>query len=946
MSVTWLKRWVVRERWGIGVVAIMWLAFFSRTLTGQQLYFFDDFKIIYYPLEHVYAQFQRAWELPVWSNLFGFGQPLLAWGQLGFFTPLHVVLRAVGVPPLTLLQISIVTYFGLGLLGMYMFLRIVRVRQEAAALGAILYVFSGFNVAHLNHVNFYTGTMLLPWLLYVIRLFLIRPTAHRASWLALIVAAMALSAQPQVVLYTVLIAALYGIVEFGAQWWRTQGASLRYLGSIVVGTLIAAGLALLLASFSVWPLAEFLPLTERADAIPEAVLFEFSYPLQHVITLVMPYFFGDHSSYWGAKGFQELAAYTGIIPLMLAGWAVGTWRRWGVLRLVAVILVVSSAWLALGRYSPLYSWLVTHKLITALNIPGRFVFWFTTGISLLAALGLMDLWSMWRARRVPPLPAVTSLLVPVVLFGVWFSVTDSDERIWLRWVQLTTTPSVALILVLAGLGGMILAFIGGFWRARWARLALVLLTAVTLLAFGWNYNPLTERAVAVATSPLMAALADDAQQQMVPPRLYSRDDLLQSSPSQAQFATDEITPTFSVYQPLTVHHASPCFIVPIYQHGESRAPLVVSLLPELTAPALSSVLVTSQDVRWMTDQRICFPEVTVTPERTYILAFTSDDATGLTLAFARADVPSAYLSRVRAPTSDQLARSQKLLHIAAHQDLHVTIDRELMLGARHLQVAAGASSARWIGALSILPYREFSEFFFANDEYPYDGDGAHVLERYRTFFNFAGVSHFAQHLEPAAADEMPAAGFTTRAESQLAGHRFVLYTNLAVLPRALVVPDAVFKPARDETRVAMLEPTFDPRQLVYIAGPVPPDHVPVPTGEPLDATAEILSYTDTAVDVQVHTPRDSWLVLTDATTPQWQTLVDGVAAPFYVADTVFKAARVPAGEHTVSFRYVSPAVSRAGQLSAVGVLLVIVLWAWPWMRQLYRRTLFRLSHVR
>src|SRR5438477_5601281 len=71
---------------GLVVLGVTWLAFFSRTLFLRQVYFLDDLKIIFYPLEHSYAFFQHHWQLPQWDPTFGFGQPLLGWGQLGFFT--------------------------------------------------------------------------------------------------------------------------------------------------------------------------------------------------------------------------------------------------------------------------------------------------------------------------------------------------------------------------------------------------------------------------------------------------------------------------------------------------------------------------------------------------------------------------------------------------------------------------------------------------------------------------------------------------------------------------------------------------------------------------------------------------------------------------------------------------------------------------------------------
>ncbi|MGH9857589.1 MAG: hypothetical protein ACRD4B_07070, partial [Acidobacteriota bacterium] len=140
-----------------------WLIFFSPLLSGQQVYFLDDLKIIFYPLEHVYAEFQASGHLPQWSNVFGFGHPLIAWGQLGFFTPVHLVLRMTGLHPLTLLQVSLGMYFLFGLWGMFVFLRARRLTAPAAVLGSYIFVFSGFSIGHLNHVNFYTSTMLLPW---------------------------------------------------------------------------------------------------------------------------------------------------------------------------------------------------------------------------------------------------------------------------------------------------------------------------------------------------------------------------------------------------------------------------------------------------------------------------------------------------------------------------------------------------------------------------------------------------------------------------------------------------------------------------------------------------------------------------------------------------------------------------------------------------------------
>ncbi|MEK7499584.1 MAG: hypothetical protein AAB649_03185, partial [Patescibacteria group bacterium] len=280
---------IKKYRIGLGIVFATWLIFFSPIISGQYAYFLDDLKIIYYPIETLYAQFQHNWELPVWANEFGFGQPLLAWGQLGFFTPLHLIMRALYIPPLTLLQISVVLYFLVGSMGMFVFLLKRNLHQAAAALGAVTFAYCGFNIGHLNHVNFYTSTMLLPLLLIAIDALIKKATFARATSLALVASFIAVSGQPQVVLYVYIAATIIGLSML-LQNWNTKA---------VYATLYAGILAFLLSSFALLPLQEFLPQTERAGGLPKEELFEFSYPPYYTITLILPYFYGNHENYSG-----------------------------------------------------------------------------------------------------------------------------------------------------------------------------------------------------------------------------------------------------------------------------------------------------------------------------------------------------------------------------------------------------------------------------------------------------------------------------------------------------------------------------------------------------------------------------------------------------------------------------------------------------------------------
>ena len=83
-----IVQFLITHRLGFGLLFLTWGVVFSPIISGQKIYYLDDLKIIYLPLERAYAQSQAQWSLPLWNNEFGFGQPLLSWGQLGFFTPI------------------------------------------------------------------------------------------------------------------------------------------------------------------------------------------------------------------------------------------------------------------------------------------------------------------------------------------------------------------------------------------------------------------------------------------------------------------------------------------------------------------------------------------------------------------------------------------------------------------------------------------------------------------------------------------------------------------------------------------------------------------------------------------------------------------------------------------------------------------------------------------
>jgi hypothetical protein len=86
-------------------------------------------------------------------------------------------------------------------------------------------------------------------------------------------------------------------------------------------------------------------------------------------------------------------------------------------------------------------------------------------------------------------------------------------------------------------------------------------------------------------------------------------------------------------------------------------------------------------------------------------------------------------------------------------------------------------------------------------------------------------------------------------------------------------------------------------------------------------TAAVRHYASDRVVIETVTDAPGYLVLTDTWFPGWHATVDGVAQAIWRANHALRAVRVPAGLHTVEFRY-SPRSVRAGLGISLAALLL------------------------
>ncbi len=147
-----------------------------------------------------------------------------------------------------------------------------------------------------------------------------------------------------------------------------------------------------------------------------------------------------------------------------------------------------------------------------------------------------------------------------------------------------------------------------------------------------------------------------------------------------------------------------------------------------------------------------------------------------------------------------------------------------------------------------------------------------------------------------------------------------VYRNQAALPRAFMVYRAEVAATHEEAWVRLHQPGFDPATTVILEGGQPLEVAP--DGQ---AMVRVVRYEPDALEIEVNTPAEGYLFLSDPFYPGWQARVDGRREELLRADYAFRAVAVPAGNHRVTMAF------RPGSwLAGLGIGLVtgvaLLLW--------------------
>ena len=496
---------ILQKRWPILVLIAAPLVLFAPIVLGRVWYWGVPL-LQFYPWQRMAAEYYQAGQLPLWNSLVGSGAPLAANLQTGAFYPLNLLYLL--LPAEHAISYTAVLHVIFAGLFMYAYLRVMKLSMLAALIGALAFEMNGFLIAR---AGFLSVTATVPWLAAWMwraeKLHDAESRMHDAGsntlWLALVVGLGILAGHAQTAVYGLVFVSLYFA-------WRTLShrASLRLSTprSLILFS-IAVLLGLGLAAIQLLLAAELTRESQRAGGLDYTRIMTHSFWPLRLLTMLSPDFFGSPSqnNFWGYDNYWENAAYIGLIPLLLALYAIWNCVRnrkreaqdaapIGFLATAAIASLV----LAFGWFTPIYPLLFN-------RVPGFDLFqgparWLVVTILALCALagfGLQQLIDRRISRRAA---------IRLILLGLALSLAGLAASFVLKGRVETFGPATLRL-------GAVLLIAGWLFRSdvqkpRWS-VALVLVVALDLITAHFALNPTLPSDIYRATNPTAEAIAAD-----------------------------------------------------------------------------------------------------------------------------------------------------------------------------------------------------------------------------------------------------------------------------------------------------------------------------------------------------------------------------------------------------------------------------------------------------
>lgn len=385
------------------------LIYFAPLLSGSKMMYGSDWLLAGYQVRKWIAecikQYGRA---PMWDPYAFGGSPL---GNTLSFHLLFYLTLAIHV------GWTYIFVFAMGLagLGVYLYLKELRLSIYSSLIGALAYMGCGsvLSMPNPGHDGKILATGIFPFIL----LFLHKALTRRKLIYFLLTGGIsgiaAVNAHFQLIYFAGVMCVFY--LVYHLIWQRRENGikgTTKLLLYSFFGLLLAGGLV----AIHYFPIFGTMGWGARGGERSYQFATSWSLPTAELLDLLTPHFSGILDNYWGENYFKLDAQYLGILPLLLALVAVAFNMREKYVRFFVGVCIATTI-VALGGHTPLYHipyWILPG--IKKLRAPSMIFYLTSFGITVLTAFGVQLL--MTRSRRPEPRNLKALMILLGVIFGV------------------------------------------------------------------------------------------------------------------------------------------------------------------------------------------------------------------------------------------------------------------------------------------------------------------------------------------------------------------------------------------------------------------------------------------------------------------------------------------------------------------------------------------------
>lgn len=538
-----------------------------------------------YPWRNLSIDIEKTGNLPVWNPYNFAGTPLMQNSQSAVFYPLNILFFLM---PFSI-SWSLLIFLGPLLAGifMYFYLNNLKLNKISSILGAISFSFCGFSVAWMEWGTVLHTALWIPLILLSIdniftgfqenlkfkiqNLKLQLKIKDHLVWGFIFTFSLIssfLAGHLQIFFYLFILSFAYLL----CRWWQSnKKRKTIFLFSIFYF------LFLILTSVQWLPTLKFILLSARSVDIENINTLGWFIPWQNIIQFIVPDFFGNPTTlnYWGVWNYGEFSSYVGILPLLMAFFAL--FFRKDKKTLFFGLAFFTSLIFALPTFIAEIPFKL-HIPFLSTSQPTRLLFITDFSLAVLAGFGLDYFIKSKNRKNIFYILGIFFLIFSALWLIVIFL---RGNLVPLENLKVSKNnlifPSVIFILVC-----ILLLVIIFYPKNKFTKnfqivtlYLLIVITAIELFRFGWKFEPFTKKEYLFPETKITAFL----QNQKQPFRVLSTDSRI-------------LPPNFSImYKIQTLDGYDPLYL---QRHG---ALMVASSrgAPDISPPFGFNRIITPQD---------------------------------------------------------------------------------------------------------------------------------------------------------------------------------------------------------------------------------------------------------------------------------------------------------------------------------------------------------------